>query len=80
LLLDVLTQLPSYGDAARAALEGAVREILGGVRQPVLLFEAAADVLYAGTRRSARRLASASVAPRPADLTGRADVLRQFLD
>ena len=80
LLVDVLRQLPSYGDAARAALEGAVREILGGVRQPVLLFVDGADVLYAGTRRAARRLKSARVVPRPADLSGRADVLRQFLD
>ena len=65
-------QLPSYGDAARAALEAAVREILTGVRQPVLLFEVAGDVRYAGTRRAARRLADATVAPRPADLAGRA--------
>ena len=79
LLADVLRQLPSYGDAARAALEGAVREILGGVRQPVLLLDDVADVRYAGTRRAARRLASARVVPRPADLAGRADVLRQFL-
>jgi len=80
LLADVLRQLPSYGDAARAALEGAVREILAGVRQPVLLFEAAEDVLYAGTRRAARRLSSARVLPRPAGLADRADVLRQFFD
>jgi pimeloyl-ACP methyl ester carboxylesterase len=80
LLADVLRQLPSYGDAARAALEGAVREILAGVRQPVLLFEAAEDVLYAGTRRAARRLSSARVVPRPAGLADRADALRQFFD
>jgi pimeloyl-ACP methyl ester carboxylesterase len=80
LLVDVLRQLPSYGDAARAALEGAVREILGGVRQPVLLFEAGDDVLYAGTRRAARRLSSARVVSRPANLADRADVLRQFFD
>ena len=80
LLLDVLKQLPSYGDAARAALEAAVREILTGVRQPVLLFDVAGDVRYAGTRRAARRLADAKVVPRPVDLAGRADALRQFLD
>lgn len=79
-LVDVLKQLPSYGDAARAALEAAVREILTGVRQPVLLFEASGDVRYAGTRRAARRLADAKVVPRPAALAGRADALRQFLD
>ena len=80
LLVDVLKQLPSYGDAARAALEAAVREILTGVRQPVLLFEVAGDVRYAGTRRASRRLAAATVVPRPADLAGRADALRQFFD
>jgi pimeloyl-ACP methyl ester carboxylesterase len=80
LLVDVLKQLPSYGDAARAALEAAVREILGGVRQPVLLFEAAEDVRYAGTRRAARRLAGAKVVPRPRDVAGRAAALRQFFD
>ena len=80
LLVDVLKQLPSYGDAARAALEAAVREILNGVRQPVLLFDAADDARYAGTRRAARRLADATVVPRPADLAARAEALRQFLD
>ena len=80
LLLDVLRQLPSYGDAARATLEGAVREIIVGVRQPALLFETGEDVLYAGTRRAARRLSSARVVPRPPELAARAEMLRQFLD
>jgi pimeloyl-ACP methyl ester carboxylesterase len=80
LLVDVLKQLPSYGDAARAALEAAVREILVGVRQPVLLLDAAGDARYAGTRRAARRLVDATVVPRPADLAARAEALRQFLN
>jgi len=78
-LVEVLKQLPSYGDAARAALEAAVRDILRGVRQPVLLFDVADDVRYAGARRAARHLSDARVVPRPAHLAGRADSLREFL-
>jgi pimeloyl-ACP methyl ester carboxylesterase len=77
-LVEVLKQLPSYGDAARAALEAAVRDILRGVRQPVLLFDVADDVRYAGARRASRYLSDARLVPRPANVAGRADSLREF--
>jgi pimeloyl-ACP methyl ester carboxylesterase len=78
-LVDVARQLPSYGDAARAALEAAVRDILKGVRQPTLLFDVADDVRYAGALRAARRLVDATVRPRPEGLADRAGSLREFL-
>lgn len=78
-LVEIAKQLPSYGDAARAALEAAVRDILKGVHQPVLLLDLAGDVRYAGTRRAARRLVNAAVLPRPAALADRVAVLRGFL-
>ena len=78
-LVDVMKHLPSYGDAARAALEASVRDILRGVHQPVLLLDAPDDVRYSGTRRAARRLASPQVLPRPPALADRIACSRQFL-
>ncbi|MCM2338387.1 MAG: hypothetical protein NDI59_06755, partial [Lysobacter sp.] len=80
MFLAVMQSLPSYGDAARAALEAAVRDILKGVQQPVLLLDAAGDVRYAGNRRAARHLAAARTSPRPAALAARAATLREFLN
>jgi pimeloyl-ACP methyl ester carboxylesterase len=77
-LVEVMKQLPSYGDASRAALEAAVRDILRGVRQPVLLLDVPDDVRYEGTRRAARRLDNARTLPRPAGLIERAASLRDF--
>jgi pimeloyl-ACP methyl ester carboxylesterase len=77
-LLAAMKQLPSYGDAARAALEARVRDILRGVHQPTLLFDVAEDVRYKGTQRAARRLATHVVVPRPAALEDRAKRLREF--
>jgi pimeloyl-ACP methyl ester carboxylesterase len=78
-LVEVMKHLPSYGDAARAALEASVRDILRGVHQPVLLFDAAGDTRYAGIGRAARRLPASEVAPRPPDVAGRIDSVRRFL-
>ena len=78
-LVDVLKQLPSYGDAARAALEAAVREILPGVRQPVLLLHDPGDVRYAGTGRALKKLHDGRQAPRPAATVDRAALLHEFL-
>ncbi len=77
--MDVLKQLPSYGDAARAALEASVRDLLPSVPQPVLLLDVAGDVRYAGTARAARRLADARILPRPSAATERAALARAFL-
>jgi pimeloyl-ACP methyl ester carboxylesterase len=79
-LVDMSKQLPSYGDPARAALQAAVRDILRGVHQPVLLFDAAGDVRYAGTRRASRHLKHAKVVARPASLEERTATLREFYD
>ena len=77
-LVEIVKHLPSYGDAARAALEASVRDIVKGVRQPVLLLDCPGDVRYAGTRRAARYLAQARTQPRPAAVAARAAVLREF--
>jgi hypothetical protein len=78
-LVEVMKRLPSYGDAARTALEAAVREILRGIQQPVLLFDVVDDVRYAGTRRAARHLADARIVPRPQAPAARAQAMRNFL-
>jgi len=79
-LVDIMKRLPSYGDAARAALAAAVRELLAAVRQPVLLFNDPADVRYRGTSRALKRLANGSELPRPASAAQRTALLRGFLD
>jgi len=78
-LVEVMKHLPSYGDASRAALEASVRDILRGVHQPVLLFDAAGDTRYSGTGRAARRLPASEVVPRPPDVAGRIESVRRFL-
>ncbi len=78
-LVEVMKQLPSYGDAAKAALESRVRDILRGVQQPVLLFDVADDVRYKGTQAAARRLANHRIVSRPGTVAARADLLREFL-
>lgn len=78
-LVEVMKQLPSYGDAARAALESRVRDILRGVNQPVLLFDVPEDVRYEGTQTAARRLANHRIVPRPSTPAARAEHLREFL-
>jgi pimeloyl-ACP methyl ester carboxylesterase len=78
-LVELMKQLPSYGDAARAALESRVRDILRGVHQPVLLFDVAEDVRYKGTQSAARRLANHRIVPRPGPVAARARILRDFL-
>jgi pimeloyl-ACP methyl ester carboxylesterase len=78
-LVEVMKQLPSYGDAARAALESRVRDILRGVNQPVLLFDVPEDVRYEGTQTAARRLAAHRIVPRPGTPAARAAHLREFL-
>lgn len=77
-LVEIMKHLPSYGDAPRAALEASTRDILKGVRQPVLLLDDADDVRYAGTRRAARRLADSRTVPRVASIAARARVLGDF--
>lgn len=79
-LVELMKQPPSYGDAARAALDSAVRDILRGVNQPALLFDAAGDVRYEGTRRASARLADARLVPRPHEIAERVTVLRDFFD
>jgi pimeloyl-ACP methyl ester carboxylesterase len=78
--IDIMKQLPSYGDAARAALGSSMRDILAAVRQPVLLFDVPGDVRYAAVRRAARRLTAADVTPRAATPAERAGSVRRFLD
>lgn len=78
-LVEVMKQLPSYGDAAKAALESRVRDILRGVHQQVLLFDVADDVRYKGTQAAARRLANHRIVPRPGTVAARAELLREFL-
>jgi pimeloyl-ACP methyl ester carboxylesterase len=78
-LVEVMKQLPSYGDAARAALESRIRDILRGVHQPVLLFDVAEDVRYKGAQAAARKLANHRIVPRPDTPAARVERLRDFL-
>lgn len=77
-LVEIMKSPASYGDAARAALEAAVRDIVKGVRQPALLLDSAEDVRYAGARRAARHFGDARTQPRPAAPAARAQMLREF--
>ncbi len=67
MLVDVLRMPASYGDAALAVLEFALRERLRAVDQHVLLFESAGDPRYADAPALQRRLRRASLMPRPDD-------------
>ncbi len=78
--IDIMKQLPSYGDAARAALDSSMRDILAAVRQPVLLLDVPGDARYAVVRRAARRLPAADVTLRAATPEERVAALRRFLD
>jgi pimeloyl-ACP methyl ester carboxylesterase len=78
-LVDVMKQLPSYGDAARAALAAAVRELVPTVRRPVLLLSDSRDCRYRGTARIRKRLPDAHVVARPAGMADRASTIRDFL-
>jgi len=75
----VMKQLPSYGDAARAALQAALRDILLGVKQPVVVVHDARDVRYGGTARVCKRLVDVRQVPRPGAAADRAELVRDFL-
>jgi pimeloyl-ACP methyl ester carboxylesterase len=78
-LVDVMKQLPSYGDAARASLAAAVRELVTAVKQPVLVLHDERDVRYRGTPRVIKRLSNGRVATRPATDEARVALWREFL-
>jgi len=77
--VDVMKQLPGYGDAARAALEARLRDILVGVKQRALVLHDPRDIRYGGTARVCRRLPDVQQAPRPTTDAERAALLRAFL-
>lgn len=79
-LTDHMCQPDSYGDAARAALEAALRDIVKGVEQPVLVLQDARDTRYYGTGSVKRRLGNATVRARPEAASARASACREFLD
>ncbi len=79
-LVDAMRQPDSYGDAARAALEAALREIVKGVGQPVLVLQDARDVRYTGTGSLRRRLGDATLRSRPDTAAARAAACRAFFD
>lgn len=78
-LVAAMKQPDHYGDAARAALDAAIRDIAKGISQPALVMQDARDVRYTGTGSLRRRLQQATVAPRPAALAERAAAYREFL-
>jgi pimeloyl-ACP methyl ester carboxylesterase len=79
-LVDSMKQLDNYGDAARAALDASMRDIVRGIAQPVLVMQDSRDVRYTGSGSLRRRLQNATVRPRPASLAERAVAYRGFLD
>ena len=78
-LVAAMKQPDHYGDAARAALDAAVRDIAKGVSQPTLVMQDARDVRYGGTGSLRRRLQRATVVPRSAVLSERAAACLEFL-
>lgn len=79
-LVDAMKQPDNYGDAARAALDASMRDIVRGIEQPALALQDARDVRYGGTGSLKRRLASGSVRARPDTMAARATACREFLD
>lgn len=78
-LVAVMKQLDAYGDAARAALDAAVRDISKAVGQPVLVLKDGEDCRYAGTASLMPRLAQGRLLARPAALEARVTAFREFL-
>lgn len=79
-LLDAMKQPGTYGDAARAALDAAMRDIVRGIVQPVLAMQDARDARYHGTGSLKRRLQNGTVRARPESPSARATLYREFLD
>jgi pimeloyl-ACP methyl ester carboxylesterase len=79
-LVDAMKQPDHYGDAARAALDAAVRDIAKGILQPVLLMHDDRDVRHGRNGVLRRRLQQVTLTPRSAVLSERAAVYRAFLD
>jgi hypothetical protein len=74
-----MKQPGNYGDAARAALDAAMRDIVRSITQPVLVMQDDRDVRYGGTGSLRRRLKLGEVLARPAAAAERAALYRQFL-
>jgi pimeloyl-ACP methyl ester carboxylesterase len=79
-LVDAMKQLGNYGDAARAALDASMRDIVRSITQPVLVMQDERDVRYSGTGSLRRRLQHGTVQARPASTAERAALYRDFLD
>ena len=79
-LVDVMKQPDTYGDAARAALDASIRDIVRGIAQPTLVVHDAKDARYAGTGSLKRRLVNGSVRARPEKPADRATLYRGFVD
>jgi pimeloyl-ACP methyl ester carboxylesterase len=77
-LVDAMKQPGNYGDAARAALDAAMRDIVRSIAQPVLAMQDDRDVRYGGTGSLRRRLKQGEVLARPAAAAERAALYRQF--
>jgi len=78
-LVDSMKQLDNYGDAARAALDAAMRDIARGIEQPVLVMQDSRDIRYDGNGSLRRRMRNATLEARPAGLAERAALYRDFL-
>jgi pimeloyl-ACP methyl ester carboxylesterase len=79
-LVDAMKQLGNYGDAARAALDASMRDIVRSITQPVLVMQDERDVRYSGTGSLRRRLQHGAVQARPASAAERTALYRDFLD
>ena len=79
-LVDAMKQPGNYGDAARAALDAAMRDIARSVTQPVLVMQDDRDVRYRDTGSLRRRLQRGIVEARPEPLAERAMRYRAFFD
>jgi len=78
-LVSAMKQIDSYGDAARAALDAALRDISKAVAQPVLVVQDPRDVRFSGTGSLLRRLRAGRLLTRPASAAERLAAYRAFL-
>jgi pimeloyl-ACP methyl ester carboxylesterase len=79
-LVELMKQLEHYGDAALAALDCPIAALLPQVSQPALLLYDESDVRYRDTRRAARLIKNASIAPAGGGNAAIAGAVRRFLD
>jgi pimeloyl-ACP methyl ester carboxylesterase len=79
-LVEVMKQLPKYGDAAVAAIDCPVQALLPLLTQPVLMLHDDSDVRHRDVRKASRLVTKAQVRPRPSGHAALAAECVRFLE